>query len=205
MLPALSAQFWLLRHGETAFNRAHRLQGQLDLPLNSTGREQARAAGRWLASQVQADHFICSNLARACETAALALPTQEWTIDPAWRERHWAACRGSPRPKQLRNFLMMKSAAARTNTLASPVAENQDWRCGSVSPQQSISYLLGPPSSRRMAVLFKPYCVGCLPSRRCIHWRWPLTMAACTASVAARLAGASLKPAGCHKTRFAGQ
>lgn len=40
---------YLLRHGETIWNRARRLQGQRDTPLTLTGARQAAAMGRTLA------------------------------------------------------------------------------------------------------------------------------------------------------------
>lgn len=57
-----------LRHGETAWNVEARLQGQLDIPLNDRGREQARRAARWLAEDAP-DVVITSDLARAHATA----------------------------------------------------------------------------------------------------------------------------------------
>jgi 2,3-bisphosphoglycerate-dependent phosphoglycerate mutase len=57
-----------VRHGETAWNVAARIQGQLDVGLNDTGRWQARRVGEALASETIATVYT-SDLGRAHETA----------------------------------------------------------------------------------------------------------------------------------------
>jgi uncharacterized phosphatase len=61
---------YLVRHGETDWNRQRRIQGRTDIPLNATGREQARATGMRLASRTW-DAVAASPLDRARETAAI--------------------------------------------------------------------------------------------------------------------------------------
>ena len=58
----------LARHGQTAYNAEGRFQGHLPVPLDETGREQARALAERVAG-VEISALVCSPLARARETA----------------------------------------------------------------------------------------------------------------------------------------
>jgi len=58
-----------VRHGESTWNREHRIQGQLDPPLSEHGRAQAALLARRLASS-RAEAIYASDLKRALETAA---------------------------------------------------------------------------------------------------------------------------------------
>jgi broad specificity phosphatase PhoE len=58
----------LVRHGQSTWNREHRIQGQLDPPLSDEGRRQAELLGRRLAGRGLAA-FYASDLKRAFETA----------------------------------------------------------------------------------------------------------------------------------------
>jgi broad specificity phosphatase PhoE len=60
----------LARHGQTAYNAEGRFQGHLPVPLDDTGREQARELAETVA-QVEVRGFVCSPLARARETAEI--------------------------------------------------------------------------------------------------------------------------------------
>ena len=60
----------LIRHGETDWNRELRFQGQVDVPLNATGHEQARRLAQRLAQEaVVAHHLVSSDLVRTRQTA----------------------------------------------------------------------------------------------------------------------------------------
>ncbi|MCA3244625.1 MAG: histidine phosphatase family protein [Alphaproteobacteria bacterium] len=62
--------FWFLRHGQTDWNVARRIQGHTDIPLNATGTAQAQAAAQVL-RQVGIQRIIASPLQRAAVTAAI--------------------------------------------------------------------------------------------------------------------------------------
>jgi probable phosphoglycerate mutase len=77
------------RHGETEWNAQARWQGHTDMPLNETGRAQARALAQALRCTVLAG-VVASDLSRARETAqivAVELGLAIAYVDPALRER----------------------------------------------------------------------------------------------------------------------
>lgn len=61
-----------MRHGQTDWNVARKLQGKTDIPLNDTGRQMAVDARKKLKGIVF-DVCYCSPLSRARETAQLVL------------------------------------------------------------------------------------------------------------------------------------
>ncbi len=73
---------YLVRHGETDWNRAGRLQGQTDIELNEKGREQA-AKLREKLSGVVLDAAFSSSLTRAKQTRRIILDGRNV---PAWDE-----------------------------------------------------------------------------------------------------------------------
>lgn len=92
---------YFVRHGETEWNRVQRYQGQQDIPLNATGREQAQRNGATLKAALGAQatelDFVSSPLLRARETmeiirTELGLPLVEYRQEPRLAEiryGHW--------------------------------------------------------------------------------------------------------------------
>lgn len=85
----------LWRHGQTTYNAEQRFQGQIDVPLNTLGRAQARRAARHLAS-LEPTEIWSSDLVRASATAGYLakLTGLEVHQDKDVRERHGGAWEG---------------------------------------------------------------------------------------------------------------
>jgi len=88
----------LVRHGETDWNAARRIQGSTDIPLNDTGRAQARGTATGLAERMAEQYggvrpiVVSSDLSRAHETAqiiAAELGTDVAHAYPQLRERSY--------------------------------------------------------------------------------------------------------------------
>jgi broad specificity phosphatase PhoE len=78
------ATVYFIRHGETDWNAEHRLQGQIDIPLNDTGRRQARRNGQVLRDVLAHPggvDFVASPLERATET--MRIVREALDLEPA--------------------------------------------------------------------------------------------------------------------------
>lgn len=102
----MQKKIYFLRHGETDWNLDGKMQGQLDIPLNSTGREQAYMVGQKLQTQ-PIEHIVSASLSRAYETANIVNSFLNVPIDktPDLNEISAGICEG----KSLR-FISMQYA-----------------------------------------------------------------------------------------------
>lgn len=100
---------YLVRHGETDYNKNKIVQGHLQIPLNEVGREQARNAAKKF-STVKIDAVYSSDLIRASETAEIIANEHklEVTLSEALRERflgRWQNKSGNNLPDELKRLL----------------------------------------------------------------------------------------------------
>ena len=93
--------FFLVRHGETDWNLVGRIQGATDIPLNETGRAQAKATGMKMQGR-QWDAIVSSPLSRAAETAriiASCVGLPEPTLVDDIVERNYGEAEGMTGPE----------------------------------------------------------------------------------------------------------
>jgi probable phosphoglycerate mutase len=85
----------LIRHGETAWNRATRIQGHTDIPLSALGLAQAERLALALADEPLAAIYS-SDLSRARQTAEALARTQNLPVrlDASLRERAFGRFEG---------------------------------------------------------------------------------------------------------------
>jgi 2,3-bisphosphoglycerate-dependent phosphoglycerate mutase len=91
----VSTRVLVVRHGETQWNIAARIQGHADSPLTAAGESQAAAIGARLAGE-GFDRLFSSDLGRAMRTArAIAERTgHEIVADARLRERNYGVAEG---------------------------------------------------------------------------------------------------------------
>ena len=72
---------YFARHGQTNWNQIRRWQSRTDVPLNQTGRQQARALSQLIRDrEIVFKRVVCSPLSRARETAEILMDGR----DPAF-------------------------------------------------------------------------------------------------------------------------
>lgn len=110
----------LIRHGETAWNAEHRIQGRLDVPLSATGVWQAHRLAERLAGEA-IDAIVASDLARAWMTGAPLADARglPMTPEPRLRERVFGIFEGKT---------LDEIAAEHPQEFAAWRARDVDWR-----------------------------------------------------------------------------
>ncbi len=101
------ATLYLVRHGETEWNRIGRWQGHIDVPLSERGRQQAQALARRLKrDNAHFNKLYASDLRRAFETAQVIAQALHMPIHllPDLREINLGAWSGLTRNEIIERF-----------------------------------------------------------------------------------------------------
>jgi broad specificity phosphatase PhoE len=94
---------YFVRHGETDWNKTQRYQGQTDIPLNETGRQQAARNGQLLrellGTRMAKIDYVASPLLRTAETmriarTAMGLAPDTFRRDDRLKEQHFGHWEG---------------------------------------------------------------------------------------------------------------
>ena len=85
-------ELYLVRHGETAWNKEGRYYGHSDIGLSDAGLVQAKELGSWFRS-MEFDKVICSPLIRAVQTAK-ELTDQHLVMDERLKEQNFGVFEG---------------------------------------------------------------------------------------------------------------
>jgi broad specificity phosphatase PhoE len=90
--------FYFVRHGQTDFNKEHRISGSINIPLNEEGKKQALEAAKSLKNK-KIDLIITSPMIRAKETAeiiskSIDIPTIIY--NEGLKEANWGIIEGKP-------------------------------------------------------------------------------------------------------------
>jgi broad specificity phosphatase PhoE len=135
-----------VRHAETDWNRAKRIQGHTDIPLNAAGR--ASLDGRTLPGELREMQCCTSPLLRCRETARL-LGFPDARIEPGLTEMRWGDWEGS-RLADLRTELgtAMTENESRGLDFRPPGGESprevaarvRDWLAGLTAPTLAVTH-----------------------------------------------------------------
>jgi probable phosphoglycerate mutase len=119
----------LVRHGETDWNAARRIQGSLDIPLNETGRRQARSLAAALREE-RLDAAWASDLARAVETARTLVADRSLRLrtTPDLRERCYGDLEGLTVGEARERFPTERSALERRDPDFAPPGGGESLR-----------------------------------------------------------------------------
>jgi 2,3-bisphosphoglycerate-dependent phosphoglycerate mutase len=107
--------FYLVRHGETDWNKQRIIQGQMDIPLNATGEQQAKEAAKNF-KQITFDLAFSSDLLRARRTTEIIALEHKLAVETTevLRERHFGELQEKPSATLQTYFKLMQEMADET-------------------------------------------------------------------------------------------
>lgn len=119
----------LLRHGETAWNRAQRLQGHRDIALSDAGRNQAVDAAPSVVA-LRPEVIVASDLSRARETADSVAAVMDLPVgvDARMRETSMGKWEGLTRDEVIADWAQEWNDWRTTSAHASPPGGESRWQ-----------------------------------------------------------------------------
>jgi hypothetical protein len=145
----------LARHGETEWNVLGKLQGHTDIPLNDTGRAQARSLAATVADAGIAA-VLTSDLARARQTGEIVATTLGLgapVIDPNVRERRFGVFEGLTAGECATHHPDAWQADAQKGTPPGGEARELRSRDGNALARSQPMVAVPPPARRRDAAV----------------------------------------------------
>lgn len=140
------SRLFLLRHGESVWNKENRFTGFVDVDLSDKGEQEARRAGEVLKGQ-PVDIVFVSALKRAAHTADIALSAMEHlscpkVVDAALNERHYGDLQGMNKDEARKQFgVDQVHVWRRSYDVAPPGGESLKQTCERVIPYYRGSIL----------------------------------------------------------------
>ena len=148
---------YFLRHGETDWNAAGRLQGRLDIPLNAKGEAQAKRNGGMLAELIDdapAMTYAASPMLRTRQTMqiarqALGLPAEGFMVDDRlleisfgeWEGKTWSEVEsGAPQEYRARDADAFNYAVPGGESYAMVTKRVMSWLADVKTPTVVVSH-----------------------------------------------------------------
>lgn len=84
---------YLMRHGQTLFNKMRKIQGFCDSPLTEEGIQQAQKVGAYF-KNIDLDHFYSSTSERCCDTLELVIENKPYVRLKGLKEMNFGVYEG---------------------------------------------------------------------------------------------------------------
>ena len=141
----------LIRHGETRWNAAGRIQGWAPVPLSDRGREQAAAVGSALAADADrtVDAVVSSDLRRTRETATAIAEAVDVDVetDSRLRERDFGVYQGLSSETFFERYPAFDLLEAGADALSTAPESGESWTTVSERVRAAVSTLTDRPGT----------------------------------------------------------